>query len=114
MQLIPTDITTQGARDDVFKQASAIQKAFYKDLEEFIGKYSNKTEKYTELGKKIEYPILESADINYQLINQNQEYLDLKSKVEEINGIGFGKLVDSLYISDKENEKNRNLYRESL
>lgn len=105
VQLIPTDLTTQGARDDVFKQASAIQKAFYKDLEEFIGKYSNKTEKYTELGKKIEYPILESADINYQVNQPESRISDLKSKVEEINGIGFGKLVDSLYISDKENEK---------
>ena len=67
----------------------------------------------------MKYVVEKSATLGNQIFEAEAEISTLKSKAEELNEISFSKLVDSLYILDKENEKietytkqNYNIYKE--
>ena len=132
-----TGLTTQSAKDNTFKQASAFSEEFIKKFREsFPGidvnievivtseekkksEYANKTGKNTESEDWLKYVVEKSATLGNQIFEAEAEISTLKSKAEELNEISFSKLVDSLYILDKENEKmetytkqNYNIYKE--
>lgn len=132
-----TGLTTQSAKDNTFKQASAFSEEFIKKFREsFPGidvnievivtseekkksEYANKTGKNTESEDWLKYVVEKSATLGNQIFEVEAEISTLKSKAEELNEISFSKLVDSLYILDKENEKietytkqNYNIYKE--
>lgn len=132
-----TGLTTQSAKDEAFKQASAFSEEFIKKFREsFPGidinieiivtseekkksEYANKTGKNTESEDWLKYVVEKSATLGNQIFEAEAEISTLKSKAEELNEISFSKLVDSLYILDKENEKmetytkqNYNIYKE--
>ena len=106
VQLIATDLTTQSAKDDIFKQASAIQKALDKDLEEFIGKYSNKTEKNTESEDWRKYVVEKSKALENQIYEAEAEISTLKSKAEEFNKL------DSSGTYNKQPEESKTMKRQ--
>ena len=106
VQLIATDLTTQSAKDGIFKQASAIQKALDKDLEEFIGKYSNKTEKNTESEDWRKYVVEKSKALENQIYEAEAEISTLKSKAEEFNKL------DSSGTYNKQPEESKTMKRQ--
>lgn len=114
-------LTTQSAKDDAFKQASAVSEEFIKKFKEsFPGidvnievivtseekksEYTKKTKKNTESEDWLKYVVEKSRTLGDQIYEAEAEISTLKSKTEELNE----------YIFDKENiymKHNYNIYK---
>ena len=114
-------LTTQSAKDDAFKQASAVSEEFIKKFKEsFPGidvnievivtseekksEYTKKTKKNTESEDWLKYVVEKSRTLGDQIHEAEAEISTLKSKTEELNE----------YIFDKENtymKHNYNIYK---